>query len=76
MPSQKLKGIEEDCIYLGKYLNGYTNKRCTTKFKLLLTSYIPALLEKAVFKLMQNLTSKLQFNVFLFSRIVVSSCSW
>ena len=47
MPSQKLKGIEEDCIYLGKYLNGYTKQRCTTKFKLLLTSYIPALLEKA-----------------------------
>ena len=71
MPSQKLKGIEEDCIYLGKYLNGYTKRRCATKCKLLLTSYISALLEKAVFKLMQNITSKLQFNVF-----VVSSCSW
>ena len=33
-------------------------------------------LEKAFFKLMQNLTSKLQFNGFLFSGRVVSSCSW
>ena len=33
-------------------------------------------LEKAVFKLTQNLTSKLQFNGFLFSGRVVSSCLW
>ena len=33
-------------------------------------------LEKSVFKLMQNLMSKLQFNGFLFSGKVVSSCSW
>ena len=33
-------------------------------------------LEKAVFKLMQNLTSKLQFNGFLFSERVLSTCSW
>ena len=33
-------------------------------------------LEKAIFKLTQYLTSKLQFNYFLFSRRVISSCSW
>ena len=33
-------------------------------------------LEKAVFKLMQNLTSKLKFNDFLFSGTVISSCLW
>ena len=33
-------------------------------------------LQKAVFKLMQSLTSKLQLNGFLFSRKVNSSCSW
>ena len=33
-------------------------------------------LEKAVFKLTQNLTSRLQFHDFLFSGGVVSSCSW
>ena len=33
-------------------------------------------LEKAVFKLSQNLTSKLQFNGFLFSGRMVFSCSW
>ena len=33
-------------------------------------------LEKAVYKLTQNLTSKLQFNGFLFSGKVASSCSW
>ena len=33
-------------------------------------------LEKAVFKLTQNLTSKLQFNGFLFPGRVVSSCFW
>ena len=33
-------------------------------------------LEKAFFKLTQNLSSKLQFNGFLFSGRAVSSCSW
>ena len=33
-------------------------------------------LDKAVFKLMQNLTSKLQLNGSLFSGKVVVSCSW
>ena len=33
-------------------------------------------LEKAVFKLSQNLTSKLQFNGFLFSGRVISTCLW
>ena len=33
-------------------------------------------LEIAVFKPMQNLTSKLQFNDFLFSGRVVSTCLW
>ena len=58
-----------------KYVNGYTKRRCT-KFKPLLTMICRPNLEKSIFKLMQNLTSKLHCNGFLSSRIVFSSCSW
>ena len=47
-----------------KYVNGYTKRRCT-KFKPLLTMICRPNLEKSIFKLMQNLTSKLHCNGFL-----------
>ena len=58
-----------------KYVNGYTKRGCT-KYKLLLTMICRLNLEKSVFKLMQNLTSRLQCNGFVSSRKVFSSCSW
>ena len=54
----------------------HTKRRCT-KYKLFLTSSDTLTnIEKAVFKLTQNLTSKLQFNGFLFSGRMLSSCLW
>ena len=47
---------------------------CYLRFEIRPFAIVPTNLEKAVFKLMQSLTSKLQFNVFTFSGKAFSDC--